>query len=660
MSAKSKKTKKARVPAAVLKPPKTIAALRDNAIANLTLQGARADAVIDGAITDASVTRTIEGASTLNITVHDSVGILTTGGLLDRNRDELLDRSIVCELDGLLFDLVRVERDPPSTTLVFEDDVVAVLREFTKFRKVPRDKYTRAQFVYSMIREAKHVRKIGFYCPELLDRQPIAKAEDSKGPPTGSDDDRSPGFSPGAKITVKGEKASRDQIKVIDACLAEAQKLGAGRGVLVAVVACITQESNAGDPKYRGRGDSAGPDSRGDYQQRAPWGPLSVRMDHAGSTKLFLLGGRGGQAGWKQKHGSLKNAPANLEAAIKAVQISVGGYGQWKAEATRTVNSWLGGKGGLISSSRTKGTKQVKARYQFSRGTPGKRESSWAAMRRLADEVGWRCFAVGSTIVYASDDELLKQRPSMTVWDGGPGVDKIGWTWDRSHTAQEIKLAGRASRWGAQPGQCVEVVDQGPATGRWLVKTITRSLFSSDVDITLVRPQRDKPEPAAAVKTVAGKGSSGGSSGGSSDFKSKYPGRPVPAKVASLIERCKVISDGTPGYGWGGGHGPPLSQVKGSQRLDCSSSVSLALWRAGLFPSGTSWVSGDFAARYGKAGRGEWFTVYANAGHVFIAFHGIVGVGRFDTGGPGGGSGPKLRPEGRDTGGLTPRHFPGL
>lgn len=37
-----------------------------------------------------------------------------------------------------------------------------------------------------------------------------------------------------------------------------------------------------------GHGDAVGPDSRGLFQQRASWGPLSVRMDPAGSTGLFL------------------------------------------------------------------------------------------------------------------------------------------------------------------------------------------------------------------------------------------------------------------------------------------------------------------------------------------------------------------------------------
>src|SRR5699024_7220821 len=35
-------------------------------------------------------------------------------------------------------------------------------------------------------------------------------------------------------------------------------------------------------------GDAAGPDSRGLFQQRDPWGPRAVRMDPAGAAGLFF------------------------------------------------------------------------------------------------------------------------------------------------------------------------------------------------------------------------------------------------------------------------------------------------------------------------------------------------------------------------------------
>lgn len=55
------------------------------------------------------------------------------------------------------------------------------------------------------------------------------------------------------------------------------------RGWVIAVATAI-QESSLHNISY---GDAAGPDSRGLFQQRDSWGPLSVRMDPAGAARLF-------------------------------------------------------------------------------------------------------------------------------------------------------------------------------------------------------------------------------------------------------------------------------------------------------------------------------------------------------------------------------------
>lgn len=46
-----------------------------------------------------------------------------------------------------------------------------------------------------------------------------------------------------------------------------------------------------------GYGDFVGPDSRGMFQQRDPWGPEADRLDPAKATAMFLDGGQGGQPG---------------------------------------------------------------------------------------------------------------------------------------------------------------------------------------------------------------------------------------------------------------------------------------------------------------------------------------------------------------------------
>ena len=105
----------------------------------------------------------------------------------------------------------------------------------------------------------------------------------------------------------------------------------------------------------------------------------------------------------------------------------------------------------------------------------------------------------------------------------------------------------------------------------------------------------------------------------------------------------------------------PISRIKPSHPLDCSSSTSLALARAGLF-GGRNWsyASWNFA-NWGKPGRGKYFTVWWNWKHVWIEFHGIGKYFRFDTSPWGsGGRGPRMRVGRRPTAEFSPRHFPGL
>jgi hypothetical protein len=128
----------------------------------------------------------------------------------------------------------------------------------------------------------------------------------------------------------------------------------------------------------------------------------------------------------------------------------------------------------------------------------------------------------------------------------------------------------------------------------------------------------------------------------------------------TLLKSMREMSDKTPGYLLGGGHGVHLSLVSPRQKLDCSSSTSKALYDAGLFPYEYAWVSGRLAREWGSPGRGRYFTVYANDYHVFVRLH-KSRWWRFDTSPRGdGGRGPKLRYLPRFTSGFATRHYPGL
>ena len=101
-------------------------------------------------------------------------------------------------------------------------------------------------------------------------------------------------------------------------------------------------------------------------------------------------------------------------------------------------------------------------------------------------------------------------------------------------------------------------------------------------------------------------------------------------------------------YKWGGGH---AQLIDGG--YDCSGTVSYVLREAGI-------IDGCLASKeyfdYGDPGPGRWITIYVRRGHVFMTIAGL----RLDTGGSGGRSGPRWKPETRRADGCVMRHPPGF
>jgi hypothetical protein len=100
-------------------------------------------------------------------------------------------------------------------------------------------------------------------------------------------------------------------------------------------------------------------------------------------------------------------------------------------------------------------------------------------------------------------------------------------------------------------------------------------------------------------------------------------------------------------YKWGGGHG-----AWRDNGYDCSGSVSFALAGAGLLDRP---LTSGLLAGYGAPGPGQWITIYANSGHVFMVVAGL----RFDTSGQGR-AGTRWQEAAVGTGGYAVRHVPGL
>jgi cell wall-associated NlpC family hydrolase len=120
----------------------------------------------------------------------------------------------------------------------------------------------------------------------------------------------------------------------------------------------------------------------------------------------------------------------------------------------------------------------------------------------------------------------------------------------------------------------------------------------------------------------------------------------APPQVVDVINAANSISD-TP-YVWGGGHGSFTSSG-----YDCSGSVSFALHGGGFLSSP---LDSTGLESWGSAGFGTWITVFATSGHAYMYVAGL----RFDTGGNGGGFGPRWHSDLRDNAGFVARHPAGF
>jgi cell wall-associated NlpC family hydrolase len=117
----------------------------------------------------------------------------------------------------------------------------------------------------------------------------------------------------------------------------------------------------------------------------------------------------------------------------------------------------------------------------------------------------------------------------------------------------------------------------------------------------------------------------------------------APLAVRAVIEAANQIDD-LP-YIWGGGHGSFTASG-----YDCSGAVSFALHGGGFLSSPLD--STGFEV-WGEPGGGNWITVFANSGHAWAYIAGL----RWDTGGPGGGNGPRWSTVMRDdTSSFVARH----
>jgi cell wall-associated NlpC family hydrolase len=524
------------------------------------------DLDIRAAVQDVIGDLTIQGASTVTVTVTDRDRVLLRSGRLSQRND--------IEIDGLFFRLTSVDKSGDTLTLAFEDREVSILRTYNKPIKqslsTSRHKVTRAAFILRMITEVKET-KIKYIIPELSKIQPIGKLPQL---PTDASKaaNRSYGIPKNNALTVKGTKMDDEQRKnanaILDTGVSQLVPLNATlvRKMLVMSIMCVIQESTLRN--LRG-GDR---DSVGLFQQRGSMGWPASRDIPVDSAAFFAALRK------------VVTAQPDIQyyAAVQAVQRSgfPTAYAQWRTEAERIVTAYgePGGDVGAANNQASSSLLATQADYEFYRGVPpttkkagwGK-ESSWDAIQRLANEVQFRAFFVSGTFYYVSDDDLLKSQPVAVLDESSQGVDSIDGTYAEGTKSASITLVCECSRWVAPPGSVIQLKNMGPWDGRWLVNDINRSMFSRQATITLKKRTPILPEPAASNLA---------SETGGTPVPATYSGTPVgpptvpdPTSAAGKAVLAAESQLGLP-YRWGA----ELEDVS----FDCSGLMQFAYGKAGL------------------------------------------------------------------------------
>jgi hypothetical protein len=446
------------------------------------------------------------------------------------------------------------------------------------------------------------------------------------------------------RLTSKRRQANEHQAQNMALIVQRTQLKGGNLESAAGAIATAIQESNL--TNIRG-GDR---DSLGLYQQRPSmgWGTPAQIMDPVYAIDKFLsiyLPYRARGIGWLEaSHKTQRSAFASAPA-------------QWIGEATNAARYFMGAGADVSTSSLTSGsgggvgTETRELPYEFSRGTADKREDSWTCIGRLADEVGWRRYIRNGELWYVSEKWLDSQRPIYRISEVSRGVVSLSYAFETRQEAAEATVQVIAGRYALNIGDVVELYDEGPADGKWIVATTRRDLTSSVLELTLKRAGVSLPEPAPQTQTVNVGGDASNIANTSSDAASA--GGSIPARAYAAASE---ISSWNLPY--------RLTQrtlVPRPPSSDCSSGVSWVLLKAGCaLPGGVSWgkwapVSGNFTS-WGQPGMGKFFTVWTNSGHIWIQWNGIGPMWRFDTGG---GSGGRNWPTARSTGGFVARHWPG-
>lgn len=464
----------------------------------------------DEAITDGSITRTIEGASTVSITVNDHYDFIKNSGRLAKAVD--------IKIDGLWFRLVKVEKTGVNITLTFESREVAILRTYDKFRLSKWGQLTRARFVQILVNEVKEFH-IPFVCPELKrtkfdeNKSKANKAKERSGGFGDWESAKTRAQTQNKPITIKGSQPTTEQLHNAQIILDVGTNMVVRRKLMVCAMMTAITETQIRNLTY-GFGffqtkptdplNVRASQAVGVFQQMPNWGSYDERTNiRKAARKFFEAAQRVDAAHPTMEYGVL----------CQTVQVSAypDAYALYRVEGERLVTGY-GVAGGdtsnntdlANSNNMSPWQKELKQEGQFTRGRPKKgpggkltfeKEDSWTCMQRLAEEVQWRSFEVSGAVYFISEPYLFKSAPRATISEETDGVDWIDYDLDIGKKNSTITITAYLDRWEAPPGCVIAIKDSGVINGKWLLTEIRRTFFSPLATITLKKPRAQLPEP---------------------------------------------------------------------------------------------------------------------------------------------------------------------
>lgn len=442
-------------------------------------------------ITGASVTRTMDGASTLNVDILDDKREFLNSNVFHSKID--------VNTEGLWWRLRAFDKQADKLTLIWEDREVAILRGYDKhIAPIDRLSKTRAEFVLQMLKEVKEL-SIPYYIPDLHDPQAVFNQQGDALYP----DERAKGIGQNEKLKITDSPGGNErnasvlQIQIANTILSVGDKAIAAAhphkrklkvcAIMTAIVESQLIELPDGDL-----------DSKGAFQQRP-------------------------SQGWPDTANTVIQANAFYEHAVKydalhptfsygsvcqGVQGSAfgGRYELHRQEAENFVNAY-----GTIGADAEASAAAINAQrtfegatggYYFYRGEPPSRkhqqwreENTWNCIERLANDVNWRKFFVSGTFYFISEDDLFKSQPRAILSETESGVDSIDGNYDVNKKVAVLEANVRMGKFAIPPGCVVKVEDMGPMNGRWLASSIERDLFLPNGSITLKKPSPILLEP---------------------------------------------------------------------------------------------------------------------------------------------------------------------